>query len=50
MGQLISTNYTDITLCSNKDVYCGGKDVVEPNTKIENRPDASSDQERSIIV
>ena len=45
MGQFFSTNY-DITLCSNIDVHCGGPDVVESITQTENRPEASSDQER----
>ena len=46
MGHFLSTNYRDITFCSNIDVHCSAIDVLEPNTQTENRPDASSDQER----
>ena len=48
MGNFLSTNYRDITLCTNIEVNCGAIVVEEPNTQIENRPDASSDQEREI--
>ena len=43
MGDFLSR---DISLCSNINVNCRAIDVVEPNTQTENRPDASSDQER----